>query len=197
MRYSRGLSLSKGANISLTKEAGSAGLAKLTAGLGWDHRVTDGIEFDLDASSFLLSGAGKVRSDADFIFYNQAQSSCGSVRYMGDNRTGRGDGDDEQIKVDVLQLPADVQKIVFTVTINEAERRKQNFGMVANAFIRIVNDADGKELTRFDLGEDFSTETAVIFGELYRFNSEWKFKAVGQGFEGGLGSMAKNFGVNL
>jgi tellurium resistance protein TerD len=191
------VSLSKGGNISLSKEAGAAGLAKLTVGLGWDTRVTDGAGFDLDASAFLLDGGAQVRSDADFVFYNQASSACGSVQYMGDNNTGSGDGDDEQVKVDVTKVPADVQKVSFAVTIHEADVRKQNFGMVTNAFIRIVNDADGKELTRFDLGEDFSTETAVIFGELYRHGGEWKFKAIGQGFAGGLGPLAKNFGVHL
>jgi tellurium resistance protein TerD len=192
-----GISLSKGGNISLSKEAGGAGLAKLTVGLGWDTRATDGADFDLDASAFLLAATAKVRSDADFVFYNQPKSACSSVEYMGDNKTGGGDGDDEQIKVDVTKVPADVHKVAFTVTIHEADKRHQNFGMVANAFIRVVNEADGKELTRFDLGEDFSTETAVIFGELYRHNNEWKFKAIGQGFAGGLGPLARNYGVNI
>jgi tellurium resistance protein TerD len=192
-----GISLSKGGNISLSKEAGSTGLAKLTVGLGWDTRVTDGPDFDLDASAFLLTDTGKVRSDADFIYFNQPKSTCGSVESMGDNKTGGGDGDDEQIKVDVTKVPGSVQKIAFTVTIHEAETRKLNFGMVTNAFIRVVNDIDGKELTRFDLGEDYSTETAVIFGELYRNGAEWKFKAVGQGFGGGLAALAKNYGVNV
>jgi tellurium resistance protein TerD len=192
-----GVSLSKGGNISLSKEAGSAGLAKLTVGLGWDTRATDGAAFDLDASAFMLAASGKVRGDADFIFYNQAKSACASVEYMGDNKTGGGDGDDEQIKIDVTKVPAEIQKVAFSVTIHEADTRKQNFGMVTNAFIRVVNDADGKELTKFDLGEDFSTETAVIFGELYRNGTEWKFKAIGQGFAGGLGPLAKNFGVNI
>jgi tellurium resistance protein TerD len=192
-----GISLSKGGNISLSKEAGSAGVAKLTVGLGWDPRATDGVDFDLDASAFLLNAGGKVRSDADFIFYNQRNSACGGIEHMGDNRTGGGDGDDEQIKIDVTKIPAEVSKISITVTIDEADKRRQNFGMVANAFIRVVNDADGKELTRFDLGEDFSTETAVIFGELYRNGVEWKFRAVGQGYAGGLGALARNFGVSI
>ena len=191
------VSLSKGGNISLSKEAGPAGLAKLTAGLGWDARVTDGAQFDLDCTVYLLNATAKVRSDADFIYYNQLKSSCGSVQHMGDNKDGGGAGDDEQVKVDVTQVPADVQKVAFAVTIHEADTRKQNFGMVTNAYIRIVNDADGKELTRFDLGEDFSTETAVVFGELYRNGAEWKFKAVGQGFAGGLGPLARNYGVNV
>ena len=191
------VSLSKGGNISLSKEAGSAGLSKLTVGLGWDARVTDGAAFDLDCTVYLLSAAGKVRSDLDFIFYNQTKSTCGSVEHKGDNKDGGGEGDDEQVKVDVTIVPADVQKISFAVTIHEAETRRQNFGMVSNAFIRVINDVDGKELTRFDLGEDFSIETAVIFGEIYRNNNEWKFKAIGQGFSGGLAPLAKNFGVNI
>jgi len=190
------VSLSKGGNISLSKEAGGS-LSKLTVGLGWDPRATDGAAFDLDASVFMAAGTGKVRSDGDFIFYNQSKSACGSVEHMGDNTTGGGDGDDEQVKVDVTKVPAEVQKLAFGVTIHDAEARKQNFGMVSNAFIRIVNDANGKELARFDLGEDFSTETAVIFGEVYRAGTEWKFRAVGQGFAGGLGSLAKSFGVNV
>jgi tellurium resistance protein TerD len=192
-----GISLSKGGNISLTKEAGSGGLSRLTVGLGWDTRESDGADFDLDASAFLIDANGKVRSDADFIFYNQPASSCGSVQCTGDNTTGGGDGDDEQLKVDVTKIPADVQKVAFTVTIHEAESRRQNFGQVANAFIRVENDQDGRELTRYDLGEDASTETALIFGELYRHNGEWKFKAIGQGFKGGLGPLARSFGVNV
>lgn len=192
-----GISLSKGGNLSLSKEAGSTGLAKLTVGLGWDTRVTDGPAFDLDASAFLLNDMGKVRSDADFIYYNQPKSTCGSVESMGDNKTGSGDGDDEQIKVDVTKVPSSVQKIAFTVTIYESETRKLNFGMVTNAFIRVVNDIDGKELVRFDLGEDYSTETAVIFGELYRNGAEWKFKAVGQGFGGGLAALSKSYGAMI
>ena len=190
------ISLSKGGNISLSKEAGGS-VSKITLGLGWDPRATDGAEFDLDASAFMLAATGRTRGDVDFIFYNQPKSACGSVQSMGDNKTGGGDGDDEQIKVDVTKVPAEIQKIAFTVTIHEADVRNQNFGMVSNAYIRVLNDADGKELTRFDLGEDFSTETAVIFGELYRHNSEWKFKAVGQGFSGGLAPLARNFGVNI
>jgi tellurium resistance protein TerD len=205
-----GVSLSKGGNISLSKEAGSAGLAKLTIGLGWDVRATDGAKFDLDASAFVLGANGKTRSDADFIFYQQPGNvftgvypNCKPVvdqcfvYSTGDNTDGGAEGDDEQIKVDLTKVPADVQKISVAVTIHEADTRRQNFGMVTNACIRIVNDADGKELTKFDLGEDFSTETAVIFGELYRNNNEWKFKAIGQGFAGGLGPLARNFGVNV
>ncbi len=192
-----GISLSKGGNISLTKEAGAGGLSRITVGLGWDTRESDGADFDLDASAFLLGANGKVRSDADFVFYNQPQSRCGSVACTGDNTTGGGDGDDEQLKVDVTGIPADVQKVAFAVTIHEAESRRQNFGQVANAFIRVENDHDGRELTRYDLGEDASTETALVFGELYRHNGEWKFKAIGQGFKGGLGPLARSFGVNV
>lgn len=189
------VSLSKGGNVSLSKEA--PGLTSVALGLGWDARSTDGSAFDLDASAFLLNQTGKVRNDADFIFYNNLKSTDGSVEHQGDNKTGAGDGDDEVIKVDLAKVPPEVQKISVSVTIHEAEGRKQNFGMVSNAFIRVLNNADGKELARFDLSEDASTETAMIFGELYRNGAEWKFKAVGQGFAGGLGPLAKNFGVNV
>ena len=189
------ISLSKGANISLSKEA--PGLSKIQVGLGWDTRSTDGQDFDLDASAFLLAAGDKVRSDADFIFYNQLKSSDGSVEHTGDNLTGEGEGDDEMIKVDLSRVPADVQKVSVAVTIHDAEGRRQNFGMVTNAFIRVVNEANGSEITRYDLSEDASTETAMIFGELYRNGEEWKFKAVGQGFAGGLGPLARNFGVSV
>ena len=189
------ISLSKGANISLSKEA--PGLSKIQVGLGWDTRSTDGQDFDLDASCFLLAAGDKVRSDADFIFYNQLKSSDGSVEHTGDNLTGEGEGDDEMIKVDLSRVPADVQKVSVAVTIHDAESRRQNFGMVTNAFIRVVNEANGSEITRYDLSEDASTETAMIFGELYRHGEEWKFKAVGQGFAGGLGPLARNFGVSV
>ncbi|MBK1664622.1 chemical-damaging agent resistance protein C [Rhodospirillum rubrum] len=189
------VSLSKGGNVSLSKEA--PGLTAINVGLGWDARVTDGSAFDLDASAFLLNDGGKIRSDADFIFYNNKTSSDGSVVHQGDNQTGAGEGDDETVAIDLTKVPADVQKVAFTVTIHEAEARKQNFGQVTNAFIRVVNQADGKEVTRYDLSEDYSTETAMIFGELYRNGADWKFKAIGQGFAGGLGPLAKNFGVNI
>jgi tellurium resistance protein TerD len=191
------VSLSKGGNVSLSKEAGGAPIARVTVGLGWDERSTDGASFDLDASAFLLTATGRVRAPTDFVFYNQLKSGCGNVQHMGDNKTGGGDGDDEVVKVNLAGLAPDVTRVAFAVTIHEADTRRQNFGMVTNAFIRIVNDADGKELARFDLGEDFSTETAVIFGELYRHNSEWKFKAVGQGYAGGLGPLATNYGVPI
>jgi tellurium resistance protein TerD len=189
------VSLSKGGNVSLSKE--SPGLKDILVGLGWDVRATDGGDFDLDASAFLLKGDGKVRGDNDFIFYNNLRTSDGSVEHTGDNRTGVGEGDDEAIKIALDKVPQDVQKVAVAVTIHDAEARRQNFGMVSNAFIRIVNQADNKEIARFDLSEDMSTETAMIFGEIYRHGGEWKFKAVGQGYAGGLGPVAKNFGVNI
>ncbi|MDR0520946.1 MAG: TerD family protein [Planctomycetaceae bacterium] len=189
------ISLVKGANTSLTKD--NPGLNKIQVGLGWDVRATSGAAFDLDASAFLLNAAGKVRSDRDFIFYNQLKSADGSVEHTGDNRTGEGEGDDEMLYVTLASVPADVQKIAFTVTIHEAAANKQNFGQVSSAFIRIVNRDSGEEIARFDLSEDASTDTAMIFGELYRHGGEWKFKAVGQGFTGGLEALAKNYGVNL
>lgn len=189
------ISPSKGGNISLSKEAPS--LTKITVGLGWDVRQTDGAAFDLDASAFLLNGTGKVRSDADFIFYNQLESACKSVRHTGDNLTGEGDGDDESVDVDLTKVPAEVQKIAVAVTIHEGEARRQNFGMVSNAFVRVVDQITGREITRYDLNEDASVETAMIFGEVYRHSTEWKFRAVGQGFKGGLGPLAHHFGVNV
>lgn len=189
------ISLAKGGNVSLSKEA--PGLTRIMIGLGWDERSTDGAEFDLDASAFILAGNDRVRSDSDFIFYNNLRSTDGSVEHAGDNRTGGGDGDDEQINVDLSRVPADVQKVAVTVTIHDGETRRQNFGMVSNAFIRVVDEASGREITRYDLNEDASVETAMIFGEVYRHNADWKFRAVGQGFKGGLGPLAKNFGVNI
>jgi tellurium resistance protein TerD len=189
------VSLSKGGNVSLSKEA--PGLSQLVVGLGWDARATDGGDFDLDATAFLLTGQGKVRGDSDFIFYNNLKSTDGSVEHTGDNKTGAGDGDDEAIKLDLSKVPAEVQKISFCVTIHEAEGRKQNFGMVSNAYVRVLDAKGGKEVARYDLGEDASTETALIFAEVYRNGAEWKFKAVGQGFKGGLGPLARNFGVNV
>ena len=189
------VSLSKGANVSLSKE--EPGLARVLIGLGWDARTTDGTEFDLDASAFLLNAGGKVRSDADFIFYNNLRAADGSVEHAGDNRTGDGDGDDEALTVDLARVPAEVGKIAVAVTIHEGEARRQSFGMVSNAFIRVVNDATGREIARYDLSEDASTETAMIFGEVYRHNGEWKFRAVGQGYLGGLAPLARGFGVNI
>lgn len=189
------VSLQKGGNVSLSKEA--PGLQGVRIGLGWDTRVTDGTDFDLDASVFILDAGGRVRSDADFIFYNNKSGANGAVTHMGDNLTGEGDGDDEVVAVKLVSLPADVTKMAFAVTIHEADNRRQNFGMVTNAFIRVVNDSDNTEIARYDLSEDASTETAMIFGELYRHGDEWKFKAIGQGFAGGLGPLAQSFGVNV
>jgi tellurium resistance protein TerD len=189
------VSLKKGGNISLSKADTS--LKKVLIGLGWDSRVTNGADYDLDASAFLLTNAGKVRSDNEMIFFNQLSSPCGSVVHTGDNRTGDGDGDDESIIVALDKVPAIVTKIAVTVTIDNAESRRQNFGQVSDAFIRIVNEESGVEICRFDLSEDYSTETAMIFGEVYRSNGEWKFKAVGQGFTGGLEEMCRQFGVNV
>jgi tellurium resistance protein TerD len=189
------VSLTKGGNVSLSKEVQN--LREILIGLGWDARSTDGADFDLDASLFMLAENGKIRTDSDFIFYNNLKSSDGSVEHTGDNRTGAGEGDDEAIKVNLPKVPADVSRLVVGVTIHEADARKQNFGMVSNAFIRIVNLADNKEIARYDLSEDASIETAMIFGEIYRNGAEWKFKAVGQGYKGGLGPLAKSFGVNI
>jgi tellurium resistance protein TerD len=189
------VSLSKGGNVSLSKEA--PGLKAVRVGLGWDTRVTDGSAFDLDASVFLLGDTGKVRSDADFVFYNNKNGGNGSVVHQGDNLTGEGSGDDEVVAVSLDQVPADIQKLSFAVTIHDADARRQNFGMISNAFIRVLNEAGGTEIARYDLSEDASTETAMIFGDLYRHNGEWKFKAIGQGFAGGLGPLASSFGVNV
>ncbi|WP_161882220.1 TerD family protein [Deinococcus alpinitundrae] len=189
------ITLAKGGNLSLSKQDPS--LVNAVLGLGWDVRSTDGQDFDLDASAFLLTASGKVRADSDFIFYNQMKSTDGSVEHTGDNRTGAGEGDDEQIKIDLSKVPADIQTVAFTVTIHDAEARRQSFGQVRNAFIRLVNEKSNNEIVRFDLGEDFSTETAVIFAEIYRNAGEWKFRAVGQGFAGGLGALARNYGINL
>lgn len=189
-----GVSLSKGGNVSLSKE--EPGLKKILIGLGWDVRLTDGSAFDLDASLFVLKSDGKVRSDKDFIFFNNLKSADGMIEHTGDNRTGAGEGDDEVIKVNLERLSTDIEKIVIGVTIYEADTRKQNFGMVDSAFIRIVNQDNNREIVRFDLSEDMSIETAMLFGELYRHGGDWKFRAVGQGFKGGLGAMAINYGVN-
>ena len=190
-----GVSLSKGGNVSLSKA--EPGLRKIHIGLGWDVRGTDGVDFDLDASLFLLGSSGRVRSDSDFIFYNNLRSVDGSVEHTGDNLTGEGEGDDESIKVILDMVPPDIDKLAVTVTIHEAEARRQNFGQVDNAFIRVVNDESGSEIVRYDLSEDASTETAMIFGEVYRHTGEWKFRAVGQGYSGGLAPLARNFGVNV
>jgi tellurium resistance protein TerD len=189
------LTLQKGGNLSLDKVA--PGLVEVLVGLGWDPRSTDGQDFDLDASAFLVNASGKVRGETDFIFYNQKESQCKSVIHTGDNRTGEGDGDDESLIVNLPKVPADVDKIIFIVTIHDADNRRQNFGQVGGAFIRIVNQAGGQELVRFDLAEDAATETAMVFAELYRNNGEWKFRAVGQGYAGGLKAMCAQYGMNI
>ncbi|MFZ2727224.1 MAG: TerD family protein [Methylococcaceae bacterium] len=189
------ISLNKGGNISLNKT--DPNLKNIIVGLGWDARATDGADFDLDASAFMLKENGKVRTDGDFIFYNQMRSTCGSVEHLGDNRTGAGEGDDEQIVVLLDKVPADIQRVVFTVTIHDADKRKQNFGQVSGAYVRVINKDSLIEVARYDLSEDASIETAMIFGEIYRYNGEWKFKAVGQGYAGGLGPLASQYGVNV
>lgn len=190
------ISLSKGQKVDLTK--GNPGLSKILVGLGWDTNKYDGgYDFDLDAAAFILGANGKVLSDADFVFYNNLKHASGAVQHMGDNLTGSGEGDDEQIKIDLSKVPANVEKIAFTVTIHEADERRQNFGQVSNAFIRIADEATGQNLVRYDLGEDFSVETAVVVGELYRNAGEWKFNAIGSGFKGGLRALCLNFGVNV
>lgn len=188
------VSLSKGGNVSLSKV--DPGMKNILIGLGWDVRATDGQDYDLDASVFLLSESGKVRSDADFIFYNNLRSVDGAIEHTGDNRTGEGDGDDESVKIHLEKISADVTKIVFVVTIHDAQVRKQSFGQVEGAFIRLVNDDTNIEVARYDLTEDASTETAMLFGELYRHNNEWKFRAVGQGYAGGLASVCAQYGIN-
>jgi tellurium resistance protein TerD len=189
------ISLQKGGNVNLSKEA--PGLKKVIIGLGWDPRATDGAEFDLDGSAFLLRADGKVRGDSDFIFYNNLKSTDGSVTHSGDNLTGAGEGDDETVTIELGNVPPEVDKIAIAVTIHDAETRNQNFGQVSKAFIRCVNAAGNTEIARYDLSEDSSTEAAMIFGEVYRAGSDWKFRAIGQGFKGGLGPLAKNFGVNV
>lgn len=190
------VSLTKGQKVDLTK--GNPGLSKLLVGLGWDvNKYDGGSAFDLDAAAFLLGGGGKVSSDGDFVFYGNLKHASGAVEHLGDNLTGEGEGDDEQIKINLAAVPASVEKIDFTVTIYEAEERRQNFGQVSNAFIRVVDEATGTELIRYDLGEDFSIETAVVVGEIYRNNGEWKFNAIGSGFQGGLKALCQNYGVNV
>ncbi|AZB91240.1 TerD family protein [Acinetobacter pittii] len=187
------ISLNKGGNLSLSKT--DPNLVRILIGLGWDERVTDGAAFDLDASAFLLTVNGKVRGDHDFIFYNQLKSQDDSVEHTGDNRSGLGDGDDETLLVNLSKVAPEVEKIAITVTIHDAQARNQNFGQIANAFIRIVNQDTQVEVVRFDLAEDYSTETAMVFGEVYRHNGEWKFRAVGQGYSGGLAAMCQQYGI--
>lgn len=190
------VSLKKGQKVSLTKD--NPGLTKVVVGLGWDMNQYDtGGDFDLDAAAFLLGDSGKTAASEDFIFYGNLKHSSGGVEHLGDNRTGVGDGDDEQILVDLSKLPDTVSHIAFTATIYEAEERRQNFGMVSNAFIRIFNEITGEELLRYDLGEDFSIETALVFGELYKNSGEWKFNAIGSGYQGGLAALCANYGVDV
>ena len=190
------VSLSKGQKVDLTKN--NPGLSKILVGLGWDTNKYDGgYDFDLDAAAFLLGPNGKVTSDGDFVFYNNLKHASGSVEHMGDNRTGAGEGDDEQIRIDLSKVPDAIGKIDFTVTIYEADERRQNFGQVSNAYIHILDEANNIELIRYDLGEDFSVETAVVVGEIYRNAGEWKFNAIGSGFKGGLRALGLNYGVNV
>lgn len=189
------ISLKKGGNISLAKADPT--LNKVLIGLGWDARSTDGAKFDLDATAFLLDARGKVRGDYDIVFYGQLKNPDGSVTHTGDNRTGDGDGDDESIIVDLNKVSNAIEKIIIAVTIHEAEVRRQNFGQINNAFIRLVNKDSQVEVTRFDLNEEYSTETALVFGELYRFKGEWKFRAVGQGYSGGLNALCATYGVEV
>ncbi|RBM23340.1 TerD family protein [Streptomyces sp. PT12] len=189
------VSLSKGGNISLTKEA--PGLTAVTVGLGWDVRVTTGADFDLDASAIAVNPTGRVYSDSHFIFFNNKQTPDGTIVHLGDNRTGEGVGDDEQIQVGLAGLPVDVDKIVFAVSVYDAVNRGQNFGQVRNAYIRVLNQAGGAEIARYDLSEDAATETAMVFGELYRNGADWKFRAVGQGYASGLEGIARDFGVAI
>jgi Uncharacterized proteins involved in stress response, homologs of TerZ and putative cAMP-binding protein CABP1 len=190
------INLQKGQKVDLTK--GNPGLKKLIVGLGWDiNKYDGGADFDLDAAAFLLTDSGKVGNDTDFIFYGNLAHSSESVVHIGDNLTGEGDGDDEQIVVDLTKIPANISKVSFTVTIYDADTRRQNFGQVSNAYIRIMDESTNKELIRYDLGEDFSIETAVVVGELYKHGTEWKFNAIGSGFQGGLSALCKNYGVNV
>jgi tellurium resistance protein TerD len=192
-----GVSLTKGGNVSLTKQAGGAGLSSVTVGLGWDARSTDGADFDLDASAIGVKADGTVFSDKHFVFYGNLVSPEGAIAHTGDNLTGEGEGDDESIKINLASVPAEVDRVVFPVSIYEADKRSQSFGQVRNAFIRVINQVNGDELARYDLSEDAATETAMVFGELYRNGSEWKFRAVGQGYSTGLAGIAKEFGVNI
>jgi tellurium resistance protein TerD len=189
-----GVSLSKGQKVSLTKD--NPGLKKVVVGLGWDVNAFDtGGDFDLDAAAFLLTDSGKVSRQEDFVYFGNLKDPSGSVEHLGDNLTGAGEGDDEQIKINLSTIPENISKVAFTVTIYEAETRRQNFGQVNNAFIRIFNEESGEEMLRYDLGEDFSIETAAVFGELYKNNGEWKFNAIGSGYQGGLAALCANYGV--
>ncbi|WP_445492991.1 TerD family protein [Niallia sp. 03133] len=190
------ISLSKGQKVDLTK--GNPGLTKVVVGVGWDiNKYDGGNDFDLDSSVFLLGENGKVTSEQDFVFYNNTTGADGAVVHSGDNRTGAGDGDDEQVVIDLQAVPAAIQRITFTITIHDGEARNQNFGQVSNSYVRILNEQNNEELIRYDLGEDFSIETALVVGELYRHNNEWKFSAIGSGYQGGLGALATDFGLQV
>lgn len=190
------ITLSKGQKVSLTK--GNPGLKHIVVGLGWDTNKYDGgFDFDLDSAAFLLDENGKVNADTDFVFYNNLKHSSGAVEHLGDNLTGEGDGNDEQVKVDLSLVPQNISKIAFTVTIHEALERRQNFGQVSNSYVRVIDEDTNQELLNYELGEDFSIETAIVVCEIYRHNGEWKFNALGSGFEGGLEALCKNFGVNI
>ena len=190
------ITLSKGQKVSLTK--GNPGLKHIVVGLGWDTNKYDGgFDFDLDSAAFLLDENGKVNADTDFIFYNNLKHSSGAVEHLGDNLTGEGNGDDEQVKVDLSLVPQNISKIAFTVTIHEALERRQNFGQVSNSYVRVIDEDTNQELLNYELGEDYSIETAIVVCEIYRHNGEWKFNALGSGFEGGLEALCKNFGVNI
>lgn len=191
-----GITLKKGEKINLTK--GNPGLKNIKLGLGWDiNNFDSGYDYDLDVSIFMVGQSGKVERDEDFVFYNNLKHISGAVEHLGDNRTGEGDGDDEEILVDLKLMPSHIQKIAVAVTIYEAKERRQNFGQVSNSYIRVLNSENEEEILRYDLGEEFSIETAIVACELYKYNGEWKFSAVGSGFEGGLESLCKNYGLNV
>ena len=190
------INLSKGQKVDLTK--GNPGLKNIMVGLGWDVNAFDsGADFDLDAAAFMLGETGKCPTEKEFVFYGNLEHPSEAVKHMGDNLTGEGEGDDEQIQIDLAKIPANIAKIAFTVTIYDAEVRRQNFGQVSNSFIRIVDESTGAELIKYDLGEDFSIETAVVVGELYRHNGEWKFNAIGSGFQGGLAALCAHYGIEV
>ena len=186
------------ANMACSLTKGNPGLKNVVVGIGWDINAFDtGGDFDLDAAAFCLTDSGRVSDSNDFVFYGNLVHPSGAVQHMGDNLTGAGDGDDEQIKIDLSKIPANITKIAFTVTIYDAEARRQNFGQVSNAFVRIFNEVTGEEILRYDLGEDFSIETAVVFGELYKNGDEWKFNAIGSGYQGGLAALCNSYGVDV
>ncbi|PXW31356.1 TerD family protein [Nocardia sp. 348MFTsu5.1] len=189
------VSLAKGGNVSLSKEAPN--LTAVSVGLGWDVRSTTGADYDLDASALGINSAKRVVNDSFFVFYNNLRSPDGAIEHTGDNRTGEGEGDDESITVDLQALSPDVESIIFPVTIHDADSLNQSFGQVHGAFIRVVDRADNRELARYDLSEDASTETAMVFGEIYRRGGEWKFRAIGQGYASGLAGIARDYGVNI